>query len=150
MLNPAGHKCTFLHGWSILDTVQERCSETNAEGNPCGGYVLSDGKCYSHGGRRDGPKPKAKPRLSAELARRLAEGELTAVSSVLAAAVEDWRAAAWFLERAHPERWGKPSTALRSPPSKPPEESEVPPTVEPPPGGDPFSEVDELAARRAG
>jgi hypothetical protein len=134
-----------------LEDVQERCSATNLEGNPCGGWVLSDGKCYAHGGRSsNGKTTKPKLRLTRELAAKIAAGEETAVDSILMAAAEDWRAAAWFLERAHPERWGRPSTTLRSPPSKPPEEAEVPPAVEPPPSGDPFAEVDELAARRTG
>src|SRR5262245_27865160 len=89
--------------WSTLAGVQEQCSATNAEGRPCGGYVLSDGKCWTHGGRREKRPAKPRLRLSADLAKRLAEGEATAVAAVLDAAAEDWRAAAWYLERAHPE-----------------------------------------------
>ena len=47
------------------------------------------------------------------------------------AAQTNWRAAAWLLERRHPERW-----ALGAEPDRPPM------------AGDPFAEVDELAARR--
>ncbi|MGZ4254810.1 MAG: hypothetical protein ACXVS6_22675 [Solirubrobacteraceae bacterium] len=71
--------------------------------------------------------------LSAQavLDRVLAEPVL--VARVAQAAQHNWRAAAWLLERRHPERWGRgaePAPAF--------------------PGGDPFAEVDELAQRRRG
>jgi hypothetical protein len=64
------------------------------------------------------------------LAEALSEPRLVA-SVAKAAAMGQWRAAAWLLERRHPERWGARTR-------------EVEPAVSP----DPFAEVDELAARR--
>jgi hypothetical protein len=37
-----------------------------------------------------------------------AKGEQVRVEQVLAGAATDWRAAAWYLERTNPERWGGP------------------------------------------
>jgi transposase len=45
-------------------------------------------------------------RERAEQAR--GEGEARNVALVARAATSDWRAAAWMLERQHPERWSKP------------------------------------------
>lgn len=36
-----------------------------------------------------------------------AEGEARAVTAIMVAAAKDWRAAAWFLERQFPDRWGR-------------------------------------------
>jgi hypothetical protein len=76
-----------------------------------------------------------------------AEGEARNVARIAAAAVEDWRAAAWLLERQYPDRWGRPSTRVR------PAELEPAPIEEELEAEDPFREVDELAEarrRRAG
>jgi hypothetical protein len=62
----------------------------------------------------------------------LAEERLLAL--VAQGAQRNWRAAAWLLERGHPERW-----ALR------PREPDERPAPDP---DDPFRELDELAARR--
>lgn len=66
-----------------------------------------------------------------------AEAEARAVTIIATAAREDWRAAAWLLERSFPERWG--SSAER-------ERLNEKPKADAPP--DPFAEVDELAAAR--
>ena len=66
------------------------------------------------------------------LERALAEERLIAL--VAGAARDNWRAAAWMLERRHPERWAQR-----------PREVEVAP---PPDPNDPWREVDELASRR--
>jgi hypothetical protein len=78
------------------------------------------------------------PRLAAfrarmELAR--GEGEAVLVARISRAAAEDWRAAAWLLERGAPARWARPSQRPEEAPS--------------PAADDPFAEFDELAARRA-
>jgi hypothetical protein len=44
-----------------------------------------------------------------EVHRARAEGEARHVASVMRAAPEDWRAAAFVLERQWPERWGPPA-----------------------------------------
>jgi hypothetical protein len=67
------------------------------------------------------------------LARATSEERL--VAHVAAAARTNWRAAAWILERRHPERWA---------PVRAKDEPELP--VAGP--DDPFREIDELAAKR--
>jgi hypothetical protein len=64
------------------------------------------------------------------------EVRLVALVAQAAARPGGWRAAAWLLERRHPERWGQPGRVERN---------EPPPA---PPYDDPFREVDELAERR--
>ena len=60
-------------------------------------------------GRREGTakddEPFRKFRERVDHAR--AEGEARAVTAIMAAAAKDWRAAAWFLERQYPDRWGR-------------------------------------------
>jgi hypothetical protein len=69
--------------------------------------------------------------VSLPLSAELREHEL--VQAIARAAEQNWRAAAWLLERRYPERWSvarKPSTL---------------PAFD---AGDPFAEIDELAERR--
>jgi transposase len=40
--------------------------------------------------------------------RARGEGEALRTARIVAAAVYDWHAAAWLLERGNPEKWGKP------------------------------------------
>ena len=74
-----------------------------------------------------------------------AEGQSRLVALVAKAAIDDWRAASWLLEREYPHLWGVPSARLR-PAVETPTESPAPePAI---PEDDPFAEVDELAERR--
>ena len=66
-----------------------------------------------------------------------AEAEARAVTLIATAAREDWRAAAWYLERSFPERWGTVQERADASATK---DADAPP--------DPFAEVDELAAAR--
>ena len=59
------------------------------------------------------------------------EGEVTRVSEVQTAGATDWRAAAWYLERRYPERWGRRDKL----------------TVTPNPGQPPAATADELLKR---
>lgn len=72
----------------------------------------------------------------ADVDKAIAEGEALNVGRVAQAARENWQAAAWLLERQHPERWARPSQREKTGSEKPLEPS------------DEFAEVDELAARR--
>lgn len=45
--------------------------------------------------------------LRAALAEADAEGEIRAIAIINKAALDDWRAAAWFAERRYKDRWGK-------------------------------------------
>lgn len=45
----------------------------------------------------------------ARIERARAKGEAHNVEAIAEAAGEDWRAAAWMLERQFPDRWGRPS-----------------------------------------
>lgn len=68
------------------------------------------------------------------------EGEARNVAAVAQAATTNWLAAAWLLERRHPERWARLSQREKDQPSQPP--------VPAPAAADVFAEVDELAKRR--
>jgi hypothetical protein len=87
-----------------------------------------------------GPHRELRDRIE----RARAEGEARNVALIAKAATDSWQAAAWLLERQHPERWA------RRPREVAPPAAAV--TETPPAGGaprsDPFSEVDDLAARR--
>ncbi|HKE79025.1 MAG TPA: hypothetical protein VKB54_06940 [Solirubrobacteraceae bacterium] len=91
-----------------------------------------------------GQSNRARDRPYADLRDRIgqarAEAEARAVAQIARAGADDWRAAAWFLERGFPDRWGRPAERERL--------IEIPAPAEPAPAEDPFAEVDELAARR--
>ncbi len=48
--------------------------------------------------------------FSLAIDRALAEAEVQAVGVIRAAFKDDWRSAAWYLERRHPDRWRKRQT----------------------------------------
>jgi hypothetical protein len=89
-------------------------------------------------GNPEGDDPANAPfrRFRERVESALAEGEARNVALIARAAMDNWQAAAWLLERQHPERWARVS-------QRPSEEQ---PARSGP--GDPFAEVDELAARR--
>lgn len=97
---------------------------------------------------RDADEPYRQLRRRVDEAR--AKGEATHVARIAKAAQDgDWKASAWYLERAHPERWGKPGAR---PIPRERDELEEPhaPDLEPvetPLGL--FDEIDELARKRA-
>jgi hypothetical protein len=70
--------------------------------------------------------------------RALEEHVLVAQIARAAQTPGGWRAAAWLLERRHPQRWGDPRLVAR----KAEREDELTDLA------DPFREVDELARRR--
>jgi len=72
-----------------------------------------------------------------EVRKAAAESEARNVTIIATAAREDWHAAAWLLERGAPERWARASQRAAA--------SDAAQVKKP---SDPFSEVDELAARR--
>jgi hypothetical protein len=74
----------------------------------------------------------------ADVERARAEGESRNVLLIAQQAQHTWQAAAWLLERRHPERWARVSQ--RSP--------DAPAANAAMTTDDPFAEVDELARRR--
>jgi hypothetical protein len=89
------------------------CEALTVRGVPCRAHaVVGAARCWAHGGRR-GP----------------AEDDL--VATMVEAAREDWRAAAWILERRFPRRWRRGVVEEREPAA---------------PGAD---VLDELAGRRS-
>ena len=57
-------------------------------------------------------------RLNAEIAEAMAEGEAIQVARISEAGKTSWRAAAWLLERVHPDRWG-PTLPIEVPDAPP-------------------------------
>lgn len=49
--------------------------------------------------------------FSTHVLRAEAQAEIHATECIRQAALTNWRAAAWWLERRHPEDWGKPTAA---------------------------------------
>lgn len=47
-----------------------------------------------------------------DVVQAMSEGEAVNVARISAAGKTNWRAAAWLLERTHPERWGPPQPFL--------------------------------------
>lgn len=86
-------------------------------------------------GRDDEPLYDA---FLADVERARAEGESRNVMLIAQAAQANWQAAAWLLERRHPERWARPSQR----------DKDAPVENAPVSTDDPFAEVDELARRR--
>ena len=140
-----------------------RCSATTRAGQPCRAAALRGGdRCRMHARSRPDAETGAPvvamlragnyqeiaaaaagvtvdelaglPELRDELEQARAEGEARSVARIAAAAGDNWQAAAWLLERQHPDRWARP--ALRG------DERPVAPVAGP-------DALDELAGRRA-
>lgn len=100
------------------------------------GVKLADAqRWYLAGGQRDADEALVEFRR--EIDRADAEVEARNVAIVQTAARESWQAAAWWLERALPERWARASQRERAAEAKEAAQAH-----------DPFGEVDELAQRR--
>lgn len=78
-----------------------------------------------------------------KIEQSLARGEARNVAQIANAARANWQAAAWLLERQHPERWGRTSVRLRDEQLS---DADLEAALTAP--DDPFKEVDELAERR--
>jgi hypothetical protein len=54
-------------------------------------------------------KKKEQPyvEFSNAVEKAMAEAEVAGVNAIVVAAARHWQAAAWMLERKHPERWGR-------------------------------------------
>jgi hypothetical protein len=53
--------------------------------------------------------------FSDQYQKALAEAEMSSLAKVRAAAGSDWKAAAWFLERRAPDRWGRRRVEVTGP-----------------------------------
>jgi transposase len=106
---------------------------------------LERGELDEGGAKKDEAYRKFRERI--EKAR--AEGEARNVTVVAAAAAEDWKAAAWMLERQFPERWGRVPPKDRSSNANNNADADV--AAEEQEEQDPFAalEGNELAQRRA-
>jgi len=128
----------------LVDELVEILSAGNYIETACRSVNLPRGTFDTwHAKGRRGEKPYADFVERIDQARAL--GEIAKVAKVTAAADDDWRAAAWLLERQYPDRWGKASITAR------PHRATQPPPVEKKPepvADDPFGEVDELARKR--
>ena len=89
-------------------------------------------------GTKDGGRYERFRAFRAQVEQARADAENRNVAIVAQAAQTNWQAAAWLLERQWPEHWARPSQRAK------PDEGDAPA----PAPGDPFAEVDELAARR--
>jgi hypothetical protein len=94
-------------------------------------------------GDPEGTDPRNAPyrEFAAAVTKARAESEARNVAIITRAAGTNWQAAAWLLERTHPERWARPAQRVAAEPEPAPGVTEVAPD-------DPFAEVDELAQRR--
>jgi hypothetical protein len=89
---------------------------------------------------KDGTAPEKRARIAALRRYResvldaIAASEATAVLRIASAAKDDWRAAAWMLERTYPERWAKPPRGGGRPAKPPPPDPDETPEPEEPDG----------------
>jgi transposase len=83
-------------------------------------------------GESDSPDDELYREFRRQVEQAHAEAEARAVTQVARAAAEDWRAAAWWLERQYPDRWGRPLPRVAD---------EIAPLVD-------TDGVDELASKR--
>lgn len=93
-------------------------------------------------GASDAPADVEYHELRERVEHARAEAEARNVAAIASAARENWQAAAWLLERQHPERWGRVSVRVRDDATPPPDEVQISAP------DDPFAEVDELAEAR--
>jgi hypothetical protein len=124
----------------LTDELQDRLVAMLRAGNvihvACAAVGI-DQRSYQRWMQRGGTGAKADARhreFRIQVERALAEAEARAVAQVARAAGEDWRAAAWWLERQFPDRWG------RQLPRAADVADELPPVE--------TDSVDELASRR--
>ena len=69
------------------------------------------------GGEAKAPAPKERKYVlfAAAVEKALADAELRYIGIVGKAALSQWQASAWMLERRHPERWGRRRVEIYAP-----------------------------------
>ena len=100
-----GRECKYTReiGQRIIHAVRKGCfASTAADAVGVRRSTLRD--WLYRGARDDAPSQLAK--FNRDFHRALADSEIDLVEHVRIAAHEKWQAAAWLLERRHPDRWG--------------------------------------------
>jgi transposase len=93
----------------LTPEVKETIFKAIREGNTLQVACMKAGIVYDtmRGWLEQAEKGGAYSVFSVELARAREEAEEVLVGEIKKAARQDWRAAAWMLERRFPDRWGK-------------------------------------------
>lgn len=137
-LGTRGHLSKFTP--EVVERIVSLLAAGNYDGTAATAAGISPKTFYVwlRRGAPDGPAADARYRdFRRRVERAQSEGEARNVALIARAATDNWQAAAWLLERRHPERWARLS---QRPQTEDPAPAEKP--------ADPFDEVDELASRR--
>jgi hypothetical protein len=101
---------------TLTDEITERIVSVLRSGGYAQAAAAAAGvpvRTYNHWLERGDPEGTSKNdapyrEFREKVERAIAEGEAVTVGLISRAALKDWKAAAWLLERRHPDRWAGP------------------------------------------